>query len=218
MATYMIDSITVTRAKVYKGAARLVISDPDTLTSFPGVLESVMNPAVPADGGTAYALADGWSDLGPTTEDGVTIRREAELDDGIPVDQRNTNLDEGEPDKWTMELEASLLNTDLYNFNYTWEAGTKRTIAATGTNVAQHSLDLDAPASFTERMMAVIQEDPSSTQLRCWVFRQAIPQVSSETVVQKGEATNLPVTFKLKADETVSEGSGQFGKIFEEDA
>jgi len=217
MTAYMIDSISVTRTKVYKGASRLVISDPDSLTSFPGVLESVMNPASPADGGTAYALADGWTDLGPTTEDGVTIRREAELDDGIPVDQRNTNLDEGEPDKWTMELETSLLHTDLDNFNYAWEAGEKRTIAATGTNVAQHALDLDAPASFTERMMAVLQEDPSSGKLRGFVFRQAIPQVSSETVVQKGEATNLPVTFKLKADETISEGSGQFGRIYEED-
>jgi len=218
MTAYMIDSISVTRAEVYKGAARVVISDPDTLTSFPGLLESVMNPAAPADGGTAYALVAGWTDLGPTTEDGVTIRREAELDDGIPVDQRNTNLDEGEPDKWTMECEMTLLHTDLTNFQYAWEAGTNRAYVASGTNVAQHALDLDAPASFTERMLAVIQEDPSSGMLRCFTFRQAIPQVSSETTIQKGEATGLPVTFKLKADETVSEGYGQFGKIFEEDA
>ena len=106
MTSYMIDSITVTRTKVYKGAARLVVSDPDQLTSLPGALESVMNPSTPADGGTAYELASGWIDLGPTTEDGVTIRREAELDDGIPLDQRNTNLDEGEPEKWSMEMET----------------------------------------------------------------------------------------------------------------
>lgn len=217
MTTYMIDSIDVTRTKVYKGAARIVISDPDELSSFPGVLESVMNPATPADGGTAYELASGWIDLGPTSEDGVTIRREAELDDGIPIDQRKTNLDEGEPESWTMECETTLMHTDLDNFQYGWEGGTKRTIAASGANVAQHSLDLDAPATFTERMLAVIQEDPSSGGLRVFAFRQALPQVSSEASVQSGEATGLPVTFKLKADETVSEGSGQFGKIFEED-
>lgn len=216
MTSYMIDQISVTRTKVYKGSGRLVISDPDTLTSFPGALESIMNPASPATG-TAYALADGWTDLGPTTEDGIIIRREAELDDGIPVDQRNTNLDEGEPEKWTMELETTLLHTDLDNLMYAWEGGTKRTIAASGSNVAQHSLDLDAPASFTERMAAVIQEDPSSGKLRCHVFRQAIPQVSGEMNIQKGEATGLPFTLKLKADETISEGSGQFGKVFEED-
>lgn len=214
----MIDSITVTRTKVYKGAARLVISDPDQVTSFPGRLESVMQPSVPVSG-TAYELTTGWSDLGPTTEDGVTIRREAELGDGIALDQRNTNLDEGEPENWSMELETTLLHTDLATFQIAWEGGTLRNHDADASHVAQAALDLDAPANFTERMIAAIQEDPASSsgKLRLFVFRKAIPQVDgSEVSLQSGEATGLPVTFKLKADETVSEGSGQFGRIYEE--
>jgi hypothetical protein len=218
MTAKMIDSMTVTRDKIYKGSGRLVVSDPDTLTSFPGALESVMNPATPADGGTAYELASGWIDLGPTTEDGITLRREAELSEGIPVDQRRANLDKGEPENWNMGLETKLLHTDLDNITKAWEAGTKRTIAASGSNVAQHSIDLDAPGSFTERMAAVIQEDPKSGKLRVFAFRDTIPQVDgSEMVVQEGEATGLPFKLELRLDETVSEGSGQFGKIFEED-
>ena len=42
MTTRMIDAITVTRDEIYKGAARLVMRDPDTLTSFPGRMESGM--------------------------------------------------------------------------------------------------------------------------------------------------------------------------------
>lgn len=217
MTAKMIDSITVTRDSVYKGAGRLVVSDPDTLTSFPGALESIMNPSVPVTG-TAYALASGWIDLGPTTEDGIIIRREAELSEGIPLDQRRANLDEGEPENWMMELETTLLHTDLDTVNKGWEAGTKRTIAASGSTVAQHSLDLDAPASFTERMAAVIQEDPKSGKLRTFVFRNTIPQVDgSEMNIQENEATGLPLKLKLRMDESISQGSGQFGRIFEED-
>jgi hypothetical protein len=217
MTTKMIDQITVTRDKVYKGAGRLVVSDPDLLSSFPGAIESVMNPSSPVTG-TAYALAAGWIDLGPTTEDGIILRREAELSEGIPLDQRRANLDEGEPENWMMELESTLLHTDLDNINKAWEAGTKRTIAASGSNVAQHSLDLDAPASFTSRMAAVIQEDPKSNGFRVFVFRDAIPQVDgSELNIQENEATGLPLKLKLRMDESIAQGSGQFGKIFEED-
>ena len=217
MTAYMIDSITVTRANIYQGAARLVVSDPDLLTSFPGRLESIMKPATPITG-TAYELATGWTDLGPTSDDGVTIRREAELSDGIVVDQRNTALDEGEPDKWTMEAEANLMETTLENFQKMWEGGTLRAHAQDGSHVAQHVLDLDAPASFTERMAAFIQEDPSTGKLRAFAFRKTIPQVEgSEIALKSSEATALPLKLKLKSDETVSEGSGQFGRIYEED-
>uniref|UniRef100_A0A6M3X4R4 Uncharacterized protein n=1 Tax=viral metagenome TaxID=1070528 RepID=A0A6M3X4R4_9ZZZZ len=219
MTAYMIDSITVTRTKVYKGAGRFVVSDPDLLTSFPGRLESIMQPSVPADGvSTAYELATGWIDLGPTTEDGMKIQREAALSDGIPLDQRTTNLDSGEPESWDMAAEATLLHTDLENIQKAWEGGTLRAYAGDASYVAQHVLDLDAPSSFTERMAAFIQEDPKSGKLRAYAFRSTIPQVDgSEMNLQSGEATGLPLKLKLNADETVSEGSGQFGKIYEED-
>lgn len=212
----MIDAITVDRNTIYKGAGRLVVSDPTLLTSFPGRIESIMNPASPVTG-TPYALASGWADFGPTTEDGITLRREAELSEGIPVDQRRAPLDSGEPESWSMQLECTLLNTSLSSIGKAWEAGTLRTYPADASHVAQSSLDLDAPGAFTDRMAAVIQEDPKSGKLRAFVFRQAKPRVDgSEMTVTASEATGLPITLTLEADESVAEGSGQFGRIYEE--
>lgn len=209
--TQMIDSISVDRNTIYKGAARLVYSNPATLTSFPGRFESVMNV-------TTYALVSGWTDLGATTEDGVTITREAELSDGIPVDQRLTPLNEGEPEAWTMAMETTLLNTSLTNIALAWQAGTLRAHAAAGGKVAQHILDLDAATSFTERMVCAIQEDPKTDKLRMACFRKVTPKVDgSELSMNRTEASELPVSFTLAADEDVGEGSGQFGRIYEID-
>jgi len=211
MTTRLIDSVTITRTNIYKGAARVLVDDgTGTFASFPGELETVINP-------TTYVAAGGLTDLGPTTEDGVMIRREAEIDEGIPVDQRATNLDEGEPESWAMEAETTLLHTDLDTINIAWQAGTKRNIS--GSVVEQSSLDLDAPTTFTERMAFIVQEDGQNGRMRVFAFRAAVPAVDgSEMNIQGNEATGLPLKLKLRADESIDAGSGQFGKIFEEDA
>ena len=215
-ATNLRDSVTVTRTKIWKGTFRLVVSDPDEYTSFPGRIESVIATSASAD--DKYTLASGLTDLGPTTTDGLTVRRTAELSDGIELDQRRTNLDEGEPDTWAMSCEATLRHTDLDNFGIAWEGGTQRTHAANGTHVAQHSLALDAPQEFTARMLFAVQEDPSNGNMRVFAFRDATPAVDSESVLGRTEATNLPLTMTLRADTSIDENSGQFGMIFEEDA
>jgi len=46
----------------------------------------------------------GRIDLGPIEE--ISIRREAAVTDGIPLDQRRANLDEGEPEKEPIEDES----------------------------------------------------------------------------------------------------------------
>ena len=216
MTSYMIDAITVSRDKMYQGSGRLVVSDPAVLTSFPGVMESVMNGASPVSG-VAYALTTGWIDLGPTTEDGITLTRAAELSEGIPLDQRKTNLSEGEPDKWSMGLETALLHTTLENIQKVWQGSSLRSIDVSASNVAQRSLSLDAPPAFTERMLALIQEDPTNGNLRVFVFRQAKPKVDgAELSVKKSEVTGLPASFTLSADPAISDGYGQFGMIYEE--
>ena len=216
MSTKMVDGLTVNRNKIYKGAGRLVVSDPETLTSFPGALESVINPASPADGGDPYALADGWSDAGPTTDDGYTLTRSMEESDGITVDQRGYVLDEGEPEGWEMGLETTLLDTSLESIKRVWKGGAIRTITASGSNVAQQALDLDAPTSLTERMAAVVQEDPKTGKLRVAVFRKTVAVIDSEINMQRTEASELPFELRLKADPNISEGSGEFGRIYEE--
>ena len=209
--TKMIDSVPVTRDNIYKGAARLVYSDPDVLTSFPGRFESVMAAAT-------YVLVTGWEDFGATTEDGIKITREAELSEGIPVDQRVTPLNEGEPDKWTMGLETSLLDTSLANVAIAWQAEINHAYIAAGESAAQHALDLDAPVAFTERMLCAIQEDPKTEKLRMACFRVVKPKVEGgELAMSRADATELPVSFTLAADENISEGYGQFGRIYELD-
>jgi len=209
--TKMIDSISIDRDTIYKGAARLIYSDPDTLTSYPGRFESVMNA-------TTYALVSGWEDFGATTEDGVTITREAELSDGIQVDQRATPLNVGEPESWGMSLETTLLNTSLASLAIAWEAGINHAYSADSTYAAQHALDLDAPTSFTERMLCAIQEDPLTSKLRMACFRKATPKVDgSELAMARTAASELPASFSLSADEDIAEGYGQFGRIYELD-
>lgn len=211
MTTKMIDAITVDRDNIFKGACRLIYSDPGTLTSFPGRFESVMNP-------DTYALQSGWSDFGATTEDGVTITREAELSEGIALDQRNTPISKGEPEDWNMGLETVLLDQSLDNIALVWQAGTNRAHAAGGGTAAQHILDLDAPSAFTERMVAAIQEDPETGKLRMACFRKVKPKAdNSELKMSRTAASELPAAFTLNADEDVSEGSGQFGRIYSMD-
>lgn len=217
MSTKMVDKMTVDRDKIYRGAGRLVVSDPETLSSFPGALESVINPANPADGGDPYALASGWLDAGPTTDDGYTLTRSMEESDGIVVDQRGAALDEGEPESWEMGLETTLLDTSLESIKRAWAGGNIREIAAGVSNVAQHALDLDAPASLTERMAALIQEDTKTGGLRVAVFRCTVPVVDSEINMQRTDASELPLELNVKTDPNIDEGSGQFGRIYEED-
>lgn len=209
--TTLIDAINVDRDQIFKGSARLLYSNPVTLTSFPGRFESVMDP-------TTMVLVSGWTDFGGTTEDGITISREAELSDGIPVDQRRSPLDEGEPEKWNMSADATLLQTSLTNIKLAWEAGTLRAHAIDGGNAAQHVLDLDAPGTFTERMLCAIQQDPKTLKMRMACFRKAKPKADgAEMKWNRSDATELPISFTLASDEDIAEGSGQFGRIYELD-
>ena len=199
------DNITITRAETYKGAAYVVYG---SLASFPGELESVINP-------TTYALQAGLSALCPTTEDGVAIGRTAEVSDGIAIDQKGYNLDEGEPTGWSQQVSFSLLNTDVDQLAIVWS--TPDPVAVTGSVVNQQRLPLGAPQSFTERQLYVVQEDITTGRLRVFAFRKAVPQVDSEMNIQSEEASGAPVTFKIRADSTIAEHHGPFGFIFEED-
>jgi len=203
------DNITVTRNNIWKGTCQVAVSTA-SFTSYPGELETVINP-------TTYALAAGLTALGATTDDGVVLRRSAELSDGISVDQRRFNLDEGEPEDWTMEAEMTLLETHLDNVKIAWEGGDIESIS--GSIVNQRRLPLAAPDSFTERMLFIIQEDPKTGRLRMAALRQTTPMVDgAEMNMQSAEASGLPLKLKIQADETIAEHRGPFGNVFEENA
>jgi hypothetical protein len=201
----LVDNITITRAETYKGAAYVAVG---ALASFPGELESVINP-------TTYALESGIVALCPTSEDGVTIGRSADVSDGIPIDQKSYNLDEGEPDAWTQEVTFTLLNTDVDFLKYAWE--TPDPVSVVGSVLNQKRLPLGVPQTFTERELYIIQEDPTTGRLRVFAFRKAVPQPDGELNVQASDASGVPVTYKLRADTTLADHHGPFGFIFEED-
>jgi len=201
----LVSQITVDRDDVWKGTSYLVYG---SLASFPGELESVINP-------TTYALADGLTALVPTTEDGVAIRRATESEDGIPLDQKNYNLDEGDPGSTTMEMNTTLLDSTVDVLKIVW--GTPDPVSVTGSVVNQARLPLNAPATWTERQLYVIQEDAKTGLIRVFAFRKAVPSVDSEMNIQRTEATGLPAAFKLRPDTTIADHHGPYGFIFEED-
>jgi len=202
----LVDNVSVTRNEVYKGAGILAIG---SLASFPGELESVINP-------TTYALGAGLSFYSPTTEDGVTLNRTAEVSDGIAIDQRKANLDEGEPDGWSMECSVTLLKTDAATLGMAWELGTTEDLS--GSVVKQTVTPISAPATFTEQELYLIQEDAKTGRMRVFAFRKSVPQPDGDLNAQSEEASGLAITFKLREDTSVAEHHGSYGKIFEEDA
>lgn len=202
------DNITVTRNNIWKGTAQIAVSTA-SYTSFPGELESIINP-------TTYVLAAGLTPLGGTSEDGVALSRTAELSDGIVIDQLQSPLDEGEPESWSMEATFTLMESHLNNWAYAWEGGTPQAIA--GSLVNQHMMPLGTPAAFSEKMFFAIQEDAKTGRLRVIAMRQTKPKVDgSEINLQRGSASGIPVKLTVEANETVAEHHGPFGKVFEED-
>lgn len=209
MADTVLDAMTITRNNVFRGAARCVYAA--SAKAFPTKIEDVIDPST-------YALASGWSDLGPTNDDGFTVRRSVEVFDGIAIDQLKTNLDEGEPESWSMEAETTIMDTSLEKMAIVWQGGTLETISAGTGTIAQHALPLDAPTSFTSRRLAFIQQDEKTARLRVFAFRDAIPQVDgSDLKMTSGEGSPLPTKFKLKRDTAIALNAGQFGKVFQED-
>lgn len=200
------DAISVTRNDVWQGCCYPVVGN---LASFPGELESIINP-------TTYALAAGLTAMSPTTEDGVTIGRSVDVTEGIAIDQKRTNLGEGEPSSWAMMAGMTLVNTTVEMFRIAWETSDYKNL--TGSAVTQKVLPISAPATFTTRQLYIIQEDPATGLIRAWAFRDAVPQPEGEVNVQSEEASQLPVTFKIREDTSIAAHHGSFGKLFEEQA
>jgi len=221
MASSYLSSV-VESDNVWKGPCRLLWAAAGT--SFPGVLESVIQPKTVAGGHLeAYAVSADWNDFGGTSEDGVTITREFEAEDGIPVDQLNYNLFEGDPTNWQMRMAATLLETDYQNLVMGWELPTARTLAVDASgpdyNVAQKRVDFSAPTKLTERLMAAVQQHPETDALRVFVFRKAVLGAEGmEMQLSGGTVTGLAQSWMCKADPDVDQLLGAFGKLFEEDA
>jgi len=210
----------VDSAKVWRGAALVLWAD--ETQSFPGKLESVIQPKTPNDPhATQYAIGSGWNVMGGTTTDGVTITREFEGQEGVEVDQLTTPLFQGDPTGWTMQVSFSLLHTDPSSLKIGWELPAIETIAANTSGpdykVAQKKAKFSAPSLLTEYRLAVVQQHPSTEKLRCAVFRRArlLPE-AKEMSMSKADASAMPMTFSCQPDTAVAQSADIFGALYEE--
>lgn len=212
----------VAQNNVWRGAARVVYAA--SSQSFPGKLESIIAPSTPKDPhATPYALADGWSDMGPTTTDGVTVTRGFEGEDGVEVDQSNVALFEGAPSSWDVTLAFTLAHTDPDSLAIAWELPTKRSYAKDESGpdykVAQTYSKLAAPTALTSRRIAFIQQHPTTSLLRAFVFRDVtLAPGESELILNRANASFMPMNLVANPDTDVSEAEDIFGGIFEESA
>jgi len=210
MADTLTSVMTLDENKVYRGPSRLVYGRIG-LTE-PTKIEDVIDP-------DTFVLTSGYNDWGFTSEDGVTITRETEPFDGIPLDQRKTNLYEGEPEDWSMSLSCDMVDADLSTLIRNWELGELTALASEAGRVAQKKTTIGAPQALTERRLVVLQADNKTSRLRMFWFRKTIPmQESSETQIYDGGAAMVPLSMKLDQDLDVTDANGPFGLIFEVDA
>lgn len=208
MADTLTNVMTLTEDNIYRGPSRLVYGRIG-LTE-PTKIEDVIEPST-------YVLASGYFDLGFTSEDGVSVNREMDTFDGIPLDQRKTNVYEGQPENWTMSLTCDMVYADVATMAIIWELGDTTTLGAEAGQIAQTKTTVGAPQSLTERRVVVLQEDNETGRMRMLWFRKAIPmQEGSETQIYDGGAAMLPLAMKLDQDLDVTDSSGPFGLIFEE--
>lgn len=207
MADTLTNVMTLTEDNIYRGPSRLVYGRIG-LTE-PTKIEDVIDPST-------FVLASGYYDLGFTSEDGVSINREMETFDGIPLDQRKTNVYEGQPENWTMSLSCDMVYADVATMAIIWELGDTTDLAADVGRVEQTKTAMGAPQSLTERRVVVLQQDNETERLRMFWFRKAIPmQEGSETQVYDGGASMLPLSMKLDQDLDVTDTNGPFGLVFE---
>lgn len=207
MADTLTSVMTLDENKVYRGPSRLVAGRIG-LTA-PTKIEDVIDP-------TTFVLASGYFDLGFTSDDGVSVNRSMETFDGIAIDQRKTNIYEGQPENWTMSLTCDLVDTDVATMAIVWELGDTTTLEADVGQIAQTRTTIGAPQSLTERRVAVLHQDNKTERLRMLWFRKVIPmQEDSETQIYDGGASMLPLSMKIDQDLDVTDANGPFGLVFE---
>lgn len=211
MGTALASAIAYDEGTLWRGACRIIISDTASPPTFPTLLEDVIDL-------TTMALEAGWVDLGLTSDEGAEIERAMDVDEGIPVDQRDYLLRTGRVSNVTKSITTTLMDTSIQSIKRTWEAGTLTAIAASvGVNVAQKKLAIGNPGTLTERFVAVLQQnDAAGEKLRMFVFRKGKITESGAIKVSAKDPSIIDITISCEADPSQTDGS-DFGFLFEED-
>lgn len=205
MASPLVKGLSIDEAKIWTGGHRLVYAP--IATAFPTDLDDIVNM-------TTWALATGWVDFGPTTDDGFEITREGDVNEGIAIDQRDYNLGAGNYANVTMGGSCTAMYTDSATLKLKWEFGA--TTAVAGGTVPQSSTAMGSPSTPIKRRLAVLQQNTNG-YLRAFVFRQATVELGGSVALHKGDPEGTEVTFIFQPDASIVDGT-DFGVLLEQTA
>jgi len=208
MGTALGNGTPIDAAKIWSGPHRAVIAD-DTQT-FPTKLEDIIDLST-------WALKTGWSDFGPTSDDGFEITREGDRTEGVAIDQRDFNIGGGDYTGVTMGGTCTVMYTDAATLKIKWELGSTTDVPAVtgaGGNVHQTRTKIGNPARPTRRRLAVLQQQANG-MLRAFVFRLASTELGGSVVLKKGDPEGTEVTWVFEPDVSISDGT-EFGVYLEQ--
>lgn len=209
MATSLVENFAIVEANIWKGGHRILFGDTGTPPAVPANLEDIINP-------TTFALETGWTDFVATTDDGFTMTREWEVDEGIATDQRGYNLRAGGISGTTMGGSATSLYSDYETLKMTWVLGSTTAIAAGSGITAQHVTKIGAPAIVPERQCVILQMNDSTGKIRAFYFRRAKFTDPGEIGLKASEPTSQEFALTFEPDASQTDGS-DFGLLFEQD-
>jgi hypothetical protein len=184
----------VSESKVYKGAGRIVwgAKTSDGGPAFPEKIEDVINL-------DTFVLASGWTDLGATTRDGVSVTRSVEMEDGVETDQLAVAILTGTPKKWAGQVGCSMLHTDVASLQLAFESPAASEVG--GSEGTQYKLAVGSPTALTERQMCVIQKHSSENRYRMLAFRRLIMASNEiELALQAENASKIPMKWDMNPD------------------
>jgi len=219
MATQLVSAISIDAsadARIWQGGARLVYAavapeTPVPTQAVPRYIEDILNL-------TSYALEDGYHDFGATSEDGITLGRSFDIQDGINIDQRDYPLRGGRPNNFAMTLGGTSMDTSLDRMKWLWALGAITAISAnpsgTPANAAQRRVGLGAPSALIERPLVVLQQNDVTGKIRMFFLRKARIASAGDFQIQSRGTTTNEFSFNILPDPGVTDGS-DFGLLFE---
>lgn len=199
---------SITDEGFIRGAARLLIADPLTV-SVPPAISGLITLTT---GATQYDPASGWTELG-ATKGGIQITRN-NAEEEFDVDQIMGAI-ASQPTNWEMSVSTNLAEVTLDRLLYAWEGGTFSTNA--GPTPQEKNLYLGQPVSYTQKRLAVLFQRPNG-KIRAYIFRktQRLPQETNLTYAKTGEQQSIPWRVRILADDSVTNPQDRFGVIYDQ--
>lgn len=193
-----------------QGAGRVLVADPDAVTSEPNGVEDFV---VLTTGGTQYDATTPWEDVG-FTKTGINITRN-NTEETFDVDQLRGVI-KRRPGDWEMSVGTQLAESTLETFAEAWTLPDATAVSKTAPQLSERQMGLSAPIVYVPRSVAVLFQFPDGV-IRVFYFRNCVraAQESGFTLQKTGEQVSLPIRWNALTDSEAAVGH-EFGTIFEQ--